>query len=377
MKEITDPTSPNEEHLASPDSRKDKEEILRCSFCNKSQREVKKLIAGPTCFICDECVDICLDIIGEDAALEIREAIPTAEYVRKVLDRTVIGQDRAKTVLANVLRNQVLRETGNGPQQEPKKTNILLFGPPGSGKNLTINRLAAILQIPISTIDALRLNGASYFKSEDVLENLFQKAGSDKALAECGIVCIDHLDRIVDKNGPEGEGVRIQESLLQVLEGSEVILEQSKTKLDTAKIKFVGCGVFSFLQSLPDRQSLSIDHLRRKELVKHGFLPEFVDRFGLIVEFPPLSEADLRSLLTSETGLLEEYRELFMRDQVDLKFDGNAVQAIAHEASRRGGGARSLRSILESIALEISFELTSHARPAQFTVDEALVSRCL
>jgi len=344
-----------------------KEEILRCSFCIKSQREVKKLIAGPGVFICDGCVDICLDIISEDRALELQSKSTTSEQIEQELDRFVVGQTRAKHAFAVVIRNHKMKMDS---RDKHGKANVLLLGPPGTGKTLMVRRLAASLQRPCIIVDATRLTGLSYFKNESIIENLYQEAGKDRAIAEEGVVCIDQLDRIVSRASRDA-GQRVQESLLEILEGSRVPLEKSGGTIDTSRMLFVGCGIF-----LTPKGSLTGAE-RRQVLIDSGFLPEFIDRFPTVIEFEHLSELDLETLLARPGGLLDEYRALFENDRVDLKISDDAMEAIAKEAGRLGGGARSLRAILESLTLEISFVLTAETRPTKFTVDEAFVTSLL
>ena len=346
--------------------KKDTEEIFSCSFCNKSQREVKKLIAGPTVFICDECVDICLDIIAEDRIIERMNTMnttPSIQSLQIALDRHLEGQAAAKLTLATIFHNHHARVIL--ADQSMGKANALLAGPTGSGKSLAVETLAREIALPFAVIHATRLSGLSYFKDVNVLQVLHDQTGGDARKAGKGVICIEQVDRIASREGSNELGLRVQETLLHTLDGGkvEVGLGREKVMIDTTNILFVACGSFPGL----DRA------LGNEDLVRFGFLPEFAARFPVCIEFEALGERELAAILTKPGGLLEEYRKLFEMDGLKLSFSQEAIQAIAREAAKRQGGARSLRSLLESVALELSAETLTRPDLQEYVVDETFV----
>lgn len=341
--------------------KKDADEVLRCSFCNKSQREVKKLIAGPTVFICDECVDVCLDIIAEDRMLERKEQPSSVPSLLKILDERLVGQAAAKPLLATVFGNHKSRVL-TGDLEFKEKSNLLLIGPTGSGKTLAINLLAQELGLPFVTVDAARLSGLSYFKEVDILKALYDQAEGNAEAAGKGVVCIEQIDRILSREMPKSLSLRVQENLLQILEGTVLEVPVAANKvvtIDTRYILFVGCGTF-----------LGVDaRLGGEALIRFGLLPEFAARFPICIGFEALGESEMIELLTRPGGLLDEYLKLFQMEGVNLSFNQEAIRAIACEAARRQAGARSLRSLLESLALDLSSEFATGIRKEYVVVD--------
>ena len=382
-------------------SRRDQRNInLSCSFCGKGQREVKKLIAGPTVYICDECIRLCNDIIAEekakDHALGPKEAIPPPTEIKTFLDQYVIGQDRAKKILSVAVYNHYKRINLRAPQDgvEIQKSNILLVGPTGTGKTLLAQSLARFLKVPFTVADATTLTEAGYVGEdvESIVQNLLAAADNDIERAQKGIVYIDEIDKIARKGDSpsatrdvSGEGV--QQGLLKILEGTRSSVaprgtkkysQQEYVQVDTANILFICGGAFVGIDQIISRRVGSsglgfgaaiekkedrrvgeiLAKVEAEDLVKFGLIPEFVGRLPIIATLHDLTEEDLITILTEpKNALTKQYRKLFNMDDVKLSFTRPALQAVAKEAIRRDAGARGMRAILEHAMLDIMYEV--------------------
>ncbi|MBD9361669.1 ATP-dependent Clp protease ATP-binding subunit ClpX [Methylomonas sp. MO1] len=396
---------------------KDDEKLLYCSFCGKSQNEVRKLIAGPSVYVCDECVELCNDIIRdellEDEMSVAGGALPKPKEIKQELDGYVIGQENAKKILAVAVYNHYKRLRSNSKKNEVElaKSNILLIGPTGSGKTLLAETLARLLDVPFTIADATTLTEAGYVGEdvENIILKILQKCDYDVEKAETGIVYIDEIDKISRKSDNpsitrdvSGEGV--QQALLKLIEGTVASVppqggrkhpQQDFLQVNTANILFIVGGAFAGLDKVikhrtekggigfsaevktkDDKRNVGeiFADVRSEDLIKYGLIPEFVGRLPVIATLDELDEAALIQILTQpKNALIKQYKHLFEMEGAELEFRDDSLAAIARKSMERKTGARGLRTIVENVLLDTMYELPSNDKISKVVIDENVI----